>query len=88
MSECRHYQTIDVGENSFHRLALRRWRRGQLCFEIAGLDLGQHGKFFDALKVVRDPIDDLMTEATELFGRHVAEWRIVFSGDYGFRHFP
>jgi hypothetical protein len=29
-----------------------------------------------------------MTEATELFGRHVAEWRIVFSGDYGFRHFP
>ena len=72
MGECRDYQSIDVGENSFHRLALRRRGRGQLRFEVAGLDLSEHGKFLNMLKVIRNPIDDLMAEAAEVFGRHVA----------------
>lgn len=74
MCERRDYQTIDVGENSFHRLALRRWGRGQLRFEVAGLDLSEDWQFFDAFKVVRNPIDNLVAKAAEVFSGHVAEW--------------
>src|SRR5258706_5302577 len=67
-------QSIDIRENCRHGFALQRWGRRQLGFKIPGLHLSQHREVFDVLKVVRDPVDDLMAEAAKFRGGHVAGW--------------
>ncbi len=65
-------QSIDVGENRFHRLAFFRRRCRELCLQFARLNLREHRQVFNVLEITRDPVDDLMTEPAEFFGRHVA----------------
>src|SRR5882724_4492710 len=83
MRQRRNDQAIDVSKNRLHRLASFRRRGWQLRFEITGLNLRQHRQIFDTFEVIRDPVDDLMTEAAEFFGGHVAEgWGLIRFNTY------
>ena len=74
MCERRNDQTIDVGEDLFHRFAVS-WRRGRkLCFQIAGLDCRQNRTLLDVVEVIGDPVDQIVAEATKVFFAHVAQF--------------
>src|SRR5258708_2529726 len=80
-----HDQTIDVGEDLLHGLALRRRRRGKLRFQIARLNLRKHRQLIDPFKVITNPIDQLMTKAAKVFPAHVSGGRsksFCFSGGW------
>src|SRR6266480_3214461 len=70
----RNDQAIEIGQDLLHRLALLRRRRGKLSFQFARLDLREHWKAFNVFKVIANPIDQLVTKATEILLAHVPGW--------------
>jgi hypothetical protein len=43
---------------------------------VPRFDLREHGKLFDSIKIVSNPIDQLMTKAAKLFTTHISEARV------------
>ena len=70
MRQARHDDALHVGEDGIEALGLKRRLRRQLRLDVAGLHAGHHRQRGDAGAVVRDPVDQLMAEFPELFGRH------------------
>ena len=68
-----------VARASALRLAFFRSRRRQLRLQFTGLNLREHGQVFDVLEIIRDPVNDLMTEAAKLFRGHVTCWWCNFA---------
>ena len=73
MREGGNDQPIDVAEDAIHRFTLHRRRSRELGFQITRLDGGQHRQIGNALEVVGNPIDKLVSEAAKVFLIHVAE---------------
>ena len=73
---CRKYQLVHVGKDRAKIFAGFRSGLRNCILQRARFDLRQHRKLFDVLKIVRDPIDDLVTVLSKFVRRHVAEFVI------------
>ena len=69
----RQNQFFDVAKNILKIFARFGRRRGQSACQIVRLVLRENGKFFDALEIIGDPIDQLMPKAAKVFPGHVAQ---------------
>ena len=67
-------QSIEIGNDLFHRFAFGRRDRGQLRLQVSRLNGGQHRAFIDVLEVISDPIDQLMAKTTKVFLAHIAQF--------------
>ena len=70
MRDGGHHETFEIGEQTVHRLALIRPRRGQRVPKLARFHPRQHGIAFRMGKIIGDPIDGGVREAAKLFRRH------------------
>src|SRR5262245_25740570 len=83
----RNDESIEVGQDLVHRLPALGRGRGKLCLEITRLDLGEHREIIDTLKVVGNPIDKSVADATKLFPVHVTQFgRNSWCGYLWFTH--
>ena len=87
MSQCWNYESIYIGNDLLHWFALL-WRRAwKLRLQITRFDRCEDGQFLDLVKVVCNPINEFMAEATKLFLIHVAQrWREACLERFRFTH--
>ena len=77
MRDGRQDQFIDIGEDRAKIFASLRCRLGQVLRQPARLDLREHGKLFNMLKVIGDPVDQFVAVFAELLRGHIAQFHSV-----------
>jgi hypothetical protein len=55
--DARQQDLVEVAQHVREGLAVLGRRGGQLCTDIAGLDLREHGQIADTFEVLRGPLD-------------------------------
>src|SRR4029450_7880569 len=75
MRQGRDNESIDISNDLLHRFALLRRRSWELRFQITGFNRCQDRQGVDLVKILCNPIDEFMPEATKLFLAHVTQSR-------------
>ena len=66
-------ESLKVGENQFHWLALLRGRRWQRLAQVTRLHARQDRPAFRVSQIIGDPIDHRVSVPPEFIGRHVGD---------------